>query len=403
MKKNYLKLVVLALGLLSFACKKESLNTSKNAQSESEKTSAATLASYTITTGMTVPQMNAVIASASAGDTVFVQPGTYTITAKIVMKAGVTLKRLTSSKPVFDAQGMGSELFEMAYGTEINNCSFIGIAFYNIRIRVTDASNVKFWYCFFDYGKRKPGTDKTYLSDAYLQFTNTDASTVDSCSFNRRSGNSGRGIYSLNTTNLKIINNRIGNNGSLGYFVTAINGSTNTASNTQIQANTIRRHPTWVNDAETDHGIYMHSFDGVLIKYNTISGWPPSASGGSIKIRNAQNAEIFGNHLTTSGILLYCYESTAHPWLKNVLVSNNDINIATNANDIYHGIGYWRNNTTTSEYSIRIVSNTLPNGTINITGTNLNVANFNANNGGVFSNDYGILNLKAGIANSGNY
>jgi hypothetical protein len=57
------------------------------------------------------------------------------------------------------------------------------------------------------------------------------------------------------------------------------------------------------------------------------------------------------------------------------------------------------------EYSIKINNNILPAGTIWVNGANLNVANFNANGGGVYSNQTaaGNLFLKTGISNSGNY
>jgi len=359
--------------------------------------------SATINPGMTMAQINATIASVSAGDTVFVEPGTYTIDSVIAFKPGVALVKKTALNPIFDATGTGNQLFEMSYYAAFKNVTVKGITFWNIRIRIGSVPNVKFTYCTFDYGKRKPGTDKTYLTDAYLQFVDTDSSTVDSCKFFRRSGNSGRAIYSINTTNLRIINNQIGDGGSLGYFVTSINGSTNTNSNTQIQANHIERNPSWVNDNETDHGIYLQSFDGVLIKYNTISGWPANGSGGAVKARNGQHITIFGNHMNNSGVLLYEYDLPAFPYLKYVDVSYNTINITTNVNDGYHGISYYRDNTSGLEYSIRITHNTMSNGTIWANGSNLNVTNFNASSGGVYDNDYGILTIKSGINNSGNF
>lgn len=401
--KNHL-VILLGLAFLSLSCQKGSVvEPTLQANKSSEKITPLSVADLTIETGMNLTEINTVIAAANVGDTVWVEPGTYEITGKIVMKAGITLHKRTATNPIFDATESGSELLLMSYSTELNDCLFKGITFYNIRILVNNAVNVKFWYCTFDYGKRKPGTDKAYLSDAYVQFNNTDNSIVDSCKFYRRAGNSGRGIYSLNTTNLKIINNQIGNNGSLGYFVTAINGSTNTNSNTQIQANTIRRNPTWVNASETDHGIYMHSFDGVLIKYNTISGWPTTADGVNIKVRNCQNITIFGNQLVTSGVVMYEYDSSTHPFFKNVYVAYNTITISSPVNDIYHGIGYWRNNTTGTEYAIKISNNTMPNGTIHTTGGNLDVTNFNAAGGGIYNNDAGLLNIKTGINNSGNF
>ncbi|WAC40716.1 right-handed parallel beta-helix repeat-containing protein [Pedobacter sp. SL55] len=259
-------------------------------------------------------------------------------------------------------------------------------------------------YCIFDYGVRKTGTDENYYSDAYVQFNNSDLPLINNCVFSRRVNNSGRGIWiGSGTTNSKITNCTFGNGGSTGYFVTAIND--NSQSNSLIEGNTINRNTALNSDLlQTDHGIYAHSFNGVTIHNNTISGWPTNADGGAIKARNGQNIIISNNTLNTSGILLYTYDNTpAFPYLDYVKVLNNQINIASAINDIYHGIGYWRNSTSVSEYSIRIEGNILPNGTISFNGSNLNVANFNAVGGGVFNNDYGLINLKSGINQSGNY
>jgi hypothetical protein len=107
--------------------------------------------------------------------------------------------------------------------------------------------------------------------------------------------------------------------------------------------------------------------------------------------------------MNTSGVLLYVYNSSTHPFLNNVVVSNNTINVTGAGNNIYSGIGYWRNTTSGSEYSIRIEGNILPNGTIKAQFSNLVVADFNAAGGGVFNNDISAMYLKAGINNSGNY
>ncbi len=96
--------------------------------------------------------------------------------------------------------------------------------------------------------------------------------------------------------------------------------------------------------------------------------------------------------------------ASTQEYLKNVLVSGNTINLAgPPANNIYNGIGYWRNTTSGSEYSIRIENNILPNGTIKTDFSSLVVSNFNANSGGVYNNDKGAMYLKSGINNSGNY
>ncbi len=359
-------------------------------------------ATHTITTGMTFSQMNSVLASTTSGDIVDVEPGTYTITGKLTMRDGITIRNQSSTLPVFEATSSSpSQLLEMYYSSNINNCSIRGIVFHNIRYRIYGQEHVEFDNCTFDYGIRKSGTDKKYLKDAYLEFVQGCIEpTVTNCTFSRRSGNSGRGIYNKISENAVFSSNTFGNGGSTGYFVTAINDNGNGST---ISNNTISRNASWVNTAETDHGIYAHSFDGLDITGNTISGWPLNASGGAIKARNGENLTISNNTMNTSGVLLYVYNSSTHPFLNNVVVSNNTINVTGAGNNIYSGIGYWRNTTSGSEYSIRIEGNILPNGTIKAQFSNLVVADFNAAGGGVFNNDISAMYLKAGINNSGNY
>ncbi len=356
-----------------------------------------------ITTGMTLSQMNTVINSADSGQTVWVQPGTYTITGKIQMKAGINIRRQGSENPVFDGTATADGMLVMSYyGNQLTNSSFRAITFHNIRFAVYDAENPGFLYCTFDYGKRVPGTNKNFYQDAYIHLIGTDSALIDNCAFYRRSGNTGRAIWNSKSGNTKIINNDIGDGASLGYFVTAINDTE--SENTLIQANNLLRVASISDPAHTDHGIYVHSFENILIKYNNISGWPPDETGGAIKARNGQHLDIFGNTMTDSGVLLYEYATpVAYPFLKHVIVSYNTVHITTNVNDRYHGISYWRNNAAGTEYSIRLSNNTLPNGTIYISNAYLDIAGFNAAGGGVFNNQVGILTMDPGINQSGNY
>ncbi|RZK72989.1 MAG: right-handed parallel beta-helix repeat-containing protein [Pedobacter sp.] len=353
---------------------------------------------------MTLAQINQVIALATAGDTIWVEAGTYSITGKINMKAGVTMIKKTTANPIFDATGSTTQLLALNYTTDLNNSTFSGITFWNLRFVINGSSRTKFDSCIFDYGIRKAGTNESDYSDAYLQFDKADQSLVSNCIFSRRENNSGRGVWiKSGTTNSKIINCTFGNGADTGYFVTAIND--NSQANSLIEGNTINRNMLLNTDLlQTDHGIYAHSFNGITINNNTITGWPANADGGAIKARNGQNLVISNNTLNTSGILLYEYANTpAFPYLDYVKILNNQINIASPVNDIYHGIGYYRDNVTDSEYSIRIEGNIVANGTISFNGAYLNVNNFNAVGGGVYNNDYGIMNLKAGINQSGNY
>ena len=103
--------------------------------------------------------------------------------------------------------------------------------------------------------------------------------------------------------------------------------------------------------------------------------------------------------------MLYVYSTSSGSfmYLNNAVISTNTINVAGPANDLYHGIGYWRNTPDGTESSIRIEGNTIANGTIKADFASLNTAGFNYNGGGVFNNNISSIYLKAGINNSGNY
>ena len=405
MNGKQLLVATISSGLSFTACTKNVLTENTSSESSKKATNQInSVADLTINTGMTLAQINQVIGASNLGDTVWVEAGTYNITGRINMKAGIILAKKTSANPIFDATGTTAQLLAFSYGSDLSNTTFSGITFWNIRFVINGSSKTTFKYCIFDYGVRKAGTDENYYSDAYVQFNNSDLPLINNCVFSRRVNHSGRGVWiGSGTTNSKITNCTFGNGGTTGYFVTGIND--NSQSNSLIDGNTINRNTALDNDLlQTDHGIYAHSFNGVTINNNTISGWPTNADGGAIKARNGQNITISNNTLNNSGILLYEYDNTpAYPYLDYVKVLNNQINIAVPSSGIYHGIGYYRNNAIGSEYSIRIEGNILPNGTISFNGANLNVSNFNAAGGGIFNNDYGMIDLKAGINQSGNY
>ncbi|WP_345949740.1 right-handed parallel beta-helix repeat-containing protein [Mucilaginibacter sp. PAMB04274] len=374
-------------------------------QTGTEKVRANSVADHVIETGMTLAQINAVIAGATAGQTVLVQPGTYTITGKINMKAGVSLVKQTTTNPIFDATSLAS-ILTLNYTTDMSNVTLSGITFWNIRMQISGASAPQVKYCLFDYGKRAANTDKSNnLKDDYLEYINTNNALVSNCNFMHRSTDPGRGVWVKGATDTKVLNNTFGNGGTTGYFVCAIND--NSQSNSLVDGNIINRNTALnANDALTDHGIYGHSFNGLTISNNTITGWPTNGSGGSVKVRNGQNVTISNNTMNGSGVLLYEYSNLpAFPFLKNVVVMSNTINVSSAASDLYHGIGYYRDNTTDSEYSIKISDNILPNGSIVANDTKINITDFNAAGGGVYNNDTaaGYFLLKAGITNSGNY
>ncbi|MDB0610510.1 right-handed parallel beta-helix repeat-containing protein, partial [Tenacibaculum maritimum] len=165
---------------------------------------------------------------------------------------------------------------------------------------------------------------------------------VELCVFKRRASNSGRGIFVKQSNHTKISKNTFGDTDATAYFVTAINDN---STRTLIEENIINRNALWVNEKETDHGIYAHSFDGLMIKNNTISGWPADGTGGAVKARNSENLTITGNTMKDSGIILNVYDNLPTKYLKNVTIQNNIITLKAGdiIDDIYSGIGYWKN------------------------------------------------------------
>ena len=410
-RKYILKFLVILFGVAQFtSCDSqteeipneievEEPSTNENDPEITTPTSGNTLL---ITNGMSFSELNNILNTAVSGDTVEVEPGTYQINGTLNLKSGVSLHKQTSTAPIFDAQTTSpNNMLEQYLTSNNSNMDIYGIQFRNIRFNLQNAYDTQIRYCIFDYGVRKTETTKAYTSDAYISLYKSSDTNIIGCVFKRRLENSGRGIYTNSCTNTQILNNIFGDTDATSYFVTAINDN---SDGTLIKENTIKRMASWVNLEETDHGIYTHSFKNLTITDNTISGWPANSSGGALKVRNGENATITNNTLNDSGILLYVYSNTPlHPFLKNVIIENNTINVLNATNDIYHGIGYYRNTSDAnfSEYSIRIANNNLVNGRIKISAP-VSAVNFNASNGGVFNNNMAVLDIATGIANSGN-
>ncbi|MFL0131855.1 right-handed parallel beta-helix repeat-containing protein, partial [Tenacibaculum maritimum] len=296
---------------------------------------------HTITMGMSFSDINGVLKQAQQGDVIEVESGTYAITGKLELKDGITLKKQAgaTSPPIFDAMSSStSQMLEQDWKTG-NNVTIEGVTFHNIRFKIENADGIAFNNCIFDYGVRKAGTDKKETNDAYIQIVGSKNMEVESCVFKRRINNSGRGIFVKQSNDTKIIKNTFGDTDATAHFVTAINDN---STRTLIEGNTIKRNVSWVKKEETDHGIYAHSFDGLMIKNNTISGWPANGTGGAVKARNGENLTIMGNTMNDSGIILNVYNNLPTKYLKNVTIQNNTITLKSGVvlNNTYSGIGY---------------------------------------------------------------
>ncbi|MFL0129119.1 NosD domain-containing protein [Tenacibaculum maritimum] len=388
--------------LVSYACESELDNALPQRVVSAQLKTTNT---HMITNGMDLTAINGVLSQAQSGDVIEVESGTYDITGKLELKEGITLRKIQGkSSPVFNAQFKTDGMLEQDWKTGNKNVTIQGIVFQNIRFKINAADNTRFSYCIFDYGVRKAGTDKWKdTNDAYIQIVNSTNMKVESCVFKRRAGNSGRGIFVKQSNDTKITKNTFGDTDATAYFVTAINDN---STRTLIEENTIKRNTSWVKKEETDHGIYAHSFDGLMIKNNTISGWPANGEGGAVKARNGKNLTITGNTMNDSGIILNVYKNLPTNYLENVVIVNNKINLKLNAkgNNIYSGIGYWKDTNDVNYYekSIRIEGNTLTNSFLNISASNLNTANFNKNGGGIRNNKAAKFSIPSGITKSNN-
>ncbi|MCD9610289.1 right-handed parallel beta-helix repeat-containing protein [Tenacibaculum maritimum] len=406
MKNSILKLGAkyMAIGglLAMCSCSSELEKDLPQAKPISRQFAANTL---TITAGMDLAGINGILSQAQSGDVIEVEGGVYAITGKLELKDGITLKKQAgaTSAPIFDAMSSStSQMLEQDWKTG-NNVTIEGVTFHNIRFKIENADGISFNDCIFDHGVRKAGTDKKETNDAYIQIVGSKNMKVESCVFKRRINNSGRGIFVKQSNHTKIIKNTFGDTDATAHFVTAINDNSN---GTLIEGNTIKRNASWVKKEETDHGIYAHSFDGLMIKNNTISGWPANGEGGAVKARNGKNLTITDNTMNDSGIILNVYDNLSTKYLKNVIIQNNTITLKSGAmaDNIYSGIGYWKNTSDTSFYeeSIKIEGNTLTNGFLNISSSHLNITKFNENGGGIYNNKAAKFSIPQGINASGN-
>ncbi|CAA0171737.1 right-handed parallel beta-helix repeat-containing protein [Tenacibaculum maritimum] len=388
--------------LISYACESELDNALPQRVVSAQLKTTNT---HMITNGMDLTAINGVLSQAQSGGVIEVESGTYDITGKLELKDGITLRKVQGkSSPVFNAQFKTDGMLEQDWNTGNNNVTIQGIVFQNIRFKINAADNTRFSYCIFDYGVRKAGTDKWKdTNDAYIQIVGSTNMKVESCVFKRRAGNSGRGIFVKQSNDTKITKNTFGDTDATAYFVTAINDN---STRTLIEENTINRNALWVNEKETDHGIYAHSFDGLTVNKNTISGWPANGEGGAVKARNGENLTIMDNTMNDSGIILNVYNNLPTKYLKNVIIQNNTITLKSGVvlNNTYSGIGYWKNTGDTSFYeeSIKIEGNTLTNGFLNISSSHLDTANFNKNGGGVRNNTAAEFSIPQGIIKSNN-
>jgi hypothetical protein len=382
-------------------------------------------ATITIPAGADQSAIQAAITGAAPGDTIqFAPDATYTLTQTLTLKDNITLD---GNNCTWDATAQPN-ILRLVNAATLQNVTIKNATARNIMLRFwvngaafTDITNINIVAIRFQDGKAESTPDTAQIDSRYIQIKAAGINIAE-CQFLRTSATPGKAIQLYCAQNITITACLFGATrtdgadcDTHGWFKTAINLTDdsslgNPVLNTLITASKIHRAAAMDDaSANCDHGIYAHHFDGLEISGNTISGWPPSATGGAIKIRNAQNFKVCNNLFLRSGILLYTYDDTRSQYLKHGLIAGNTIKLDpwTGASDMYHGIGYWRNvgaSDDPSEHSIRVAGNTLENGDINIIADPLNATGWSASNGGVFNNTTigGSIQLKTGIAQSGN-
>lgn len=124
MKRNFFNGFILALIVSSCSSPLEELaaGASGKVASRAVAIGKSSLAgSARVTAGMTLTQINAVIAGTTAGDTVWVEAGTYEIDGALVLKPGITMMKSGTVNPVFDSRSSTAQLFRQNYSISISN------------------------------------------------------------------------------------------------------------------------------------------------------------------------------------------------------------------------------------------------------------------------------------------
>lgn len=376
-------------------------------------------ATRSVPAGSTQAQIQTILNGAVSGDVISFAAGTYSFTGALTLKSGLIIEG-NSCTWVGSSTSTIVKVIDTAALTNVTirnlktrNVHFRFWASNLANLKGITVSNVEF----------KDGRAESGMSAIDSRFVTIKAGgvTVTGCKFLRTSGFAGKGIQLYLAQNTTITNCLFGttsattpNPSTNGFFKTCINTNNDTTNggfvtNTSITSNHLYRASAMSDDAAySDHGIYALGFDGLTLSNNTINGWPAAASGGAVKLRQAQNGTVQNNTFVRSGVLLYIYDNNPNLFLKNIKILSNTITCASydGVPHIYDGIGFWRNYSTTdvAEYSIRIEGNTISRGAICLDNANIHTSDINANGGGVFNNtiNTGGISLKPGIAQSGN-
>ncbi|MEM9417781.1 MAG: hypothetical protein AAGA25_01840 [Planctomycetota bacterium] len=289
----------------------------------------------------------ATIRAIQANEVVVLKDGTYNITdarrnALEDLPNGVTIKAKNRHKAVLRETGSSTRVIEF---TNKDGIDIDGIHFQNIALWFKSCDDIDVRWNKFDSFE-----DKTYdIRNAIIDVQNSEDTNIYRNNIlwkdNTENNATYRGSQNKflgNVVGIQIKNGQggkhsISNNTVKGYLRTAIRYWSNYNTKQKfgiIKNNTCERYVAAPDSTSTkkfeDHGLYVLFGSNLRIFNNTVKGWSASSSGGSLKIKWYNVAEITANQFHNSGILF-------RNKLDNLYVfDNNMINTGPWAAQFYH-------------------------------------------------------------------
>ncbi|TLX72984.1 T9SS type A sorting domain-containing protein [Labilibacter sediminis] len=347
----------------------------------------------------------------ASGTTVYLEPGTYTITQSVIDawaagvkgKSNITFQRTGSGTVVMDGNGFAEQ-----QNVKFENCDNLlvkDITLKNIKLTLWNCTNSTFDNIISREQKfiLPEGQDAKEYGKlvSLLAIGHGDNCTISNCTLEYTfTGFNGKVIKSYRGTNHKFINNTITGKMQGAYEIwTAKSEVTNGIegySGALVQGGYIERIDANALGGE-DHGIYFHDVSDAMIDNVTIKGFTPTAAGGAVKIKNSDNVEVKNCTFYTSGILLRT-GSSGWQHLENIYIHDNTI---------YGGLAISTYMTPNAGFdnpmALVFENNLLYDDGIKMT---YNAAKFNqyssraGKNGGIYNNGYGngqTLNITSGV------
>ncbi len=354
-----------------------------------------------------------VIDEAVPGERVCLEAGrSYSMNGPLTLKNGVSLAGRgedgAGARAVLDA-GAKSDLLLI----EVVRDGLVPDPFADVSITGIDFNNIGFYFAglkermdirdveladnSFRNGKvdRTTGVQSPDFNSFYVRARYVFGLTIRENQFLRTDDAHGRGVQLYAVHYADVVDNHFGcsapqceDTDRFGHFKTTVNvlgydanapistGCEDPAQQAgrsfciDISGNTMTRDPAIPGNGQLeDHGMYAYAVKYLNLSENAISGWSPSATGGSVVVRNAECVNIIDNEMARSGITLFTRGPTAKNPIADgplhllyVTVAGNTVTAGTQDTNFYTGISYWRQYLFGNEYDIRITDNQIDNG-----------------------------------------